>query len=61
METALEGVKVEKASKPSAGEESLWKLWGLRGAERKRSIQDMAEEERGKGRLGRQTKSRKKW
>lgn len=35
VEWALEGVKVEKtwASKPSAGEESLWKLWGLRGAE----------------------------
>lgn len=35
MERALEGVKTEKAwvSKPSAGEESLWKLWGLRGAE----------------------------
>lgn len=35
VERALEGVKVEKtwASKPSAGEEVLWKLWGLRGAE----------------------------
>lgn len=35
VERALEGVKVEKtwASEPSAGEEVLWKLWGLRGAE----------------------------
>ncbi len=35
VERALEWVKVEKAwaSKPSIGKESLWKLWGLRGAE----------------------------
>lgn len=31
-EVALGGVKV-KASRPSAGVELLWKLWGLRGAE----------------------------
>lgn len=35
VERALEGMKEEKAwaSKPPAGEEPLWKLWGLREAE----------------------------
>lgn len=48
MERALEGTQAEKAwaSKPSAGVEPLWKLWGLRGAKmgtKKEYIQEVAE------------------
>lgn len=68
VERALEGMKVEKAwaSKPSAGDESLWKLWGLRGAEigtKKTAeyIQEVAEREEKRVEKERNQKTEKWW
>lgn len=63
VEKDLGGVKVEKAwaTKPSAGEDPLWKLWGLRGAEmgKQNPVDDIHKKKKKGGKQEDKSKDRK--